>query len=191
MCGESLNAEPLHFLSCPILLRSMTLRHNKVLFNLAQIASILHIPTQIEPRVDYKDRRRTDGLFIFQEEPTAIDVSITHPCARSYVNAARVQLGAASQREKKKTLEYDKRHAEQGIKFLPFVMETLGGFGPRAVDFIKAMVKDAYLTGTSLVVPGNTESFIRKVSAVALQVGNALLCIEGRKRTRCGDHLRH
>ena len=130
-------------------------------------------------------------MFIFQEQPIAIDVSVTHPCARSYVNAAKTQLGAATQRERKKILEYSKRHADQGVKFLPFVMETLGGFGPRAIDFIKAMVKDAYLTGTSLVVPGNTESFIKKVSAVALQVGNALLCIEGRKRTRCGDHLLH
>ena len=162
-----------------------------MLLNPAQLAGILHIPTQIEPRVDHKDRKRTDGLFIFQEEPLAIDVSITHPHARSYVGAAKTQLGAAVLREKKNITEYGKRQADQGIRFLPFVMETMGGFGPQAENFIRAMARDAYLTGSNAVIQGNVENFIKKVTSVALQVGNALLCIEGRKRTRCRENFSH
>ena len=162
-----------------------------IMFNLAHLASSLRVPIQIEPRVDGQDRKRADGLFVFQEGPIAIDVSVTHPCARSYVAAASLLLGAAKKRERKKMLEYEKRHQEQGVRFLPFVLETLGGIGPSAESFIKAMADDARLTGSDALIRGNMESFIRKVMATSLQVGNTLLLMEGRRRIRQCERIPH
>ena len=99
-CGGQLALEPCHFMSCASLLKTMTLRHNKILFNIAQVAAMLHVPVKIEPRVDNKDARRADGLFIMQEKTIAIDVSVTHPWAKSYTTMALVPLGAASERIK-------------------------------------------------------------------------------------------
>ena len=87
-------------MSCPSLLKTMTLRQNKILFNIAQVAAMLHVPVKIEPRVDNKDTRRADGLLIMQEKTIAIDVSVTHPWAKSYTTIAMVPLGAASEMER-------------------------------------------------------------------------------------------
>ena len=94
---------------------------------------MLHVPVKIEPRVDNKDGRRADGLFIMQERTIAIDVSVTHPWAKSYTTMALVPLGAASERERIKNAEYAERYNRQDIHFLPVVMETAGGLGTSAV----------------------------------------------------------
>jgi len=165
----------------------MTMRHNKILYNLSQLACMMQIPAKIEPKVDGMDTKRADGLFFFQEKEVAIDVSVTHPLAKSYVAAASKVLGAATKREKEKNLDYAKRYENQGTFFLPFVMETLGGIGPAARKFIKNMAYDAGLTGGDAVVDGNTETFITKVVAVALQIGNAMVSMDGRKRCRTSN----
>jgi len=184
-CGKSTRTDPTHFMACtPNLLRAMTMRHNKILFNLSQLAGMMLIPAKIEPKVDYMDTKRADGLFFFQEKEVVIDVSVTHPLAKSYVAAASKVLGAAAKREREKNLEYAKRYEDQGTFFLPFVVETLGGIGPSARKFIKNMAYDAGLTGGDAVVDGNTETFITRVVAVALQVGNAMVSMDGRKKYR-------
>ena len=91
-CGRQLALEPCHFMSCASLLKTMTLRHNKILFNIAQVAAMLHVPVKIEPRVDNKDTRRADGLLIMQEKTIAINVSVTHPWAKSETTMAMVSL---------------------------------------------------------------------------------------------------
>ena len=93
-------------------------------------------------------------------------------------------LGAASERERIKNAEYAERYNRQDIHFLPVVMETAGGLGTSAQSFVKSLAQDAYLSGCESIIEGRVESFVRKVLAASLQVGNALLSMEGWRRSR-------
>jgi len=156
-----------------------------VLFSLAHVARLLNIPVQTEPRVDFEDRKRADGFFAFSREHAAIDVSVTHPMCKSYVSSAASRpLGAASTRERLKNMDYGERFRGQGVQFWPFVIETMGGIGKEASLFIKAMARDAFVTGASQLIPGNVESFIKKAVSAALQVGNALVFMEAKRRIK-------
>ena len=58
-------------------------------------------------------------------------------------------------------------------------METAGGLGASAQSFVKNLARDAYLSGSESIIEGRVEGFVRKVLATSLQVGNALLSMEG------------
>ena len=52
-------------------------------------------------------------------------------------------LHAATDREKRKTTKYKALATEEGSAFVPFVMETYGGFGPKAGRFLGELVRRA------------------------------------------------
>jgi hypothetical protein len=141
-CGKPVEGDPLHFLSCRKLLAVMTLRHNKVLGTLASIAKLIPMPHQIETKVDSEGKSRTDGLFMFHSNSVMIDVAITCPTGDTYMKAARTALGAATIREKQKIRKYESEVHKEGIEFVPFVVETTGGFGGRAKKGVKAMIEE-------------------------------------------------
>jgi hypothetical protein len=70
-----------------------------------------------------------------------VDLSVTHPCARTWIQrAAGAPLHAAAEREKKKRNKYNQACASQGLSFAPFVLETYGALGAEAQKIVKAAV---------------------------------------------------
>ena len=181
--------EPLHLLSCRQLFGMNTVRHNTILNTLARVATSLYTPVKIEPRVDNKDKARTDATFSLRAKPAMIYVTVVSPLAESHLSSAKVPLVAAEKREKEKERKYAERVRETGYLFYPFVIETTGGFGKRAEAFIKLLAEDVQCGGTQSMVQESVVGFLRKIVAFALCTGNGLLYEEGLRRAR--THFDH
>jgi hypothetical protein len=68
------------------------------------------------------------------------DVSITHPCAPTFVRkAAQEQRYAAKEREKIKCRAYDPLAEREKCRFVPWVMEAPGALGWKCYDLIEAL----------------------------------------------------
>jgi hypothetical protein len=106
-----------------------------------------------------------------------VDVSITHPTARSYVaSAAQGPLRRAAAVVVQKHLKYDAIAAAlQHTQFVAFVLESYGGWSSEALTFLKLLVKNA-----NLADPAYTSDDLywelRTTVSVALQRWNARAC---------------
>ena len=97
------------------------------------------IPTKIEPRVfnvpgdshcDIEASGAGPG-----DRDVMIDVSFTQPL--QYTN--KEPLYAAKERETEKDAKYLSLCHDEGLFFVPFVIETYGGIGPRATLWLKKL----------------------------------------------------
>ena len=118
------------------------------------LARAYGIPTTVEPRIIGVDGR-TDVLLCLGSRRLALDISITHPGAKSYVNAGQVAFGAANQRYAVKIKRYEQACKRQGIEFLPVIAESTGVLHPTAVKVLKLIINKAQpmqygLTDTTL-----------------------------------------
>ena len=91
---------------------------------------------------------RPDSIYTGIRGRFAIDVSVTHPCANSYVRAAaKTPLSAASRREQEKQnkaadwLQYQGGPA--AMRFYPFVLETHGAVSEQAERVLKVIAQQA------------------------------------------------
>ena len=188
-CGVRFDHEPQHLLACRRLLDMNTVRHNQIRDALMKAASSLNTAVRREPLVDYKDGARADAAFYFRMQMAMIDVAVVHPLGNSYLAMASKPLGAAKKKEKDKERRYGDRVRHVRSLFYPFVMETTGGMGPRASEFIEKLVEDVRCGGAQSLVQGSVASHIRKISVFALCRGNGLVCEEGIRRSRASyDH---
>jgi hypothetical protein len=172
--------------------RAWTVRHNGILRTLERLASAAGYVVQHEPGfaapVAVGGRQaaaiagadivaaglRPDCLLIGAHKTVAIDVSVACPTAASYVKAAaRTALATASVREATKLAKYDALCAEHGWRMVPFVMESYGAFGRRALDFLGTMLAYA----TEQYQPFELKR-ARQELAVALQRGNAMVALQ-------------
>jgi hypothetical protein len=123
---------------------------------------------------------RPDIQVHFPGGPVLVDGSITHPSAKSYVNmASTTPLSAAAKREHYKHLKYDLLAADEKSTFIPFVLETFGGFGKEASRFIKKL---GSMFHELLLSPGPRRLFSSKIYnaiSVCLQRGNSLIQLVG------------
>lgn len=181
--------QPLHLLSCRKLLSMNTVRHNTILNTLARVATSLFTSVKTEPRVDHKDKSRTDAIFYLRAQPAMIDVTVVSPLADAHLASALIPLGAAEKREKEKVRKYAERAREAGWLFYPFVIETTGGLGKRAEAFLKLLAEDVQSGGTQSMVQESVVGFLRKVVAFAHCTGNGLLYEEGLRMAR--THFDH
>ena len=87
--------------------------------------------------VDDDSREVVDIQAIIGAKNVSIDVRVTHPTAPSYVQAARMTLGVAKMSEASKIRKHRAAAEKVGAIFIPFVMETFGGFSNDASSIIK------------------------------------------------------
>ena len=92
------------------------------------------------------------------------------------VQAAR-PLATAKKREKAKIRQYSDMSRQQNATFVPFVLETFGGFGSRAVSFLKVVADFAHehleLDRDEVIVD------LKSSLAVAVQNGNSNIISRG------------
>ncbi len=120
-------------------------------------------------------RRRPDLDVTLGAARFLVDVTVRHPCAKSRVDVgSRARLAVAEQAEKSKTTYHadSTRTARPKATFVPFVLETYGGIGKQACEFIKEVLKLAgdlaYVWAPKELVYGLPQAL-----AVTLQRGNA------------------
>ena len=97
-----------------------------------------------------EDLKRPDIVFHLPSKVLATDISVTHPSAKSYVKVAARPLGAAAARERDKVREYGEKARQEGMAFLPFVMETYGAFGKHALEILSDLDDDISYNGSRL-----------------------------------------
>jgi hypothetical protein len=201
-CGE-LAVTTDHAHVCSLNKRAWTVRHNGIVRTLERLATDAGYIVQHELGFAAPAARdgaaalagadnaaagelRPDCLLIGAHKTVAIDVSVICPTAASYVRpAARTALAAAHVREAMKLAKYDALCAAHGWRMVPFVMESYGAFGRRALDFLGTML--AYATEQN-------QPFVlkraRQELAVALQRGNAWVALQACVSARVGGRAR-
>ena len=96
---------------------------------------------------------------------------------------AKEYLAAAKNREARKHQKYDSQSSSNGAKFIPFVLETYGGFGKEALAFIKKLSK-FYTELSPTPVHESFSLLVSKSISVALQKGNALVQLAASQAAR-------
>ena len=139
-CKFLLASDPNHFLSCKLFRRTtVTTRHDTMVQLLCNFTRSAGCAVFIEPKgLDGVGGKRPDALIHFPSRCVHLDGSITHPAATTYAPmASKTPLVAAKNREGMKHSKYDLIAANEKSSFVPFVMETFGGFGGEALNFLK------------------------------------------------------
>jgi hypothetical protein len=178
-CGFPLAQDPWHFLSCARLASTMLdLRHNHVCQILAIWCRRVNACVTLEPTsLDNRNQNRPDLHVIMGHRLFLVDVSIVHPTATSNVVQAARSLSAAKKREKVKLRQYSEMARQQSATFVPFVIESFGGFGPRAVEFMKEVADFAHqhmdFDRDEVIVD------LKTTIAVAVQNGNSAIIARG------------
>ena len=107
-----------------------------------------------------------------------LDITIVHPTAPSNLNHSQKLLGQAEVSEKLKINKYDEISQEQHCIFIPFVIETYGGLGKKAQDFLNELsifaIDHALIKSRFDIVNG-----LRYAIACSVQRGNALIASAG------------
>ena len=181
-----------HFHSCNELRSSGRIqRHTMVVTALRSVAERAHCDVKVEPR-EPRDRHRNSpnirpDLFITTSSGSLyVDVSIIHPAAQSYADAAATtKLHAARRRETEKVTKFAEFALAHRAAFAPFVMESFGAFGPAAITLISRLAGEAELHGSDRA---QFKSHAFACLSVALQKGNARLAASGLAAAGHAEH---
>jgi hypothetical protein len=168
--------DPFHVLHCSVGNEYSTSRHNQVNQALAKVCNELGAATVIEPlSIIFQDDRHPDLAIDTGCLGQLIDVSIRCPLSASYTRIAQHSLGVAKAAEVQKRAKYEEVINRQGSRFVPFIIESLGGWGPAAVKLALHMATHAADT-THLDRADALGLFVHTI-ATAVQRGNARLII--------------
>jgi hypothetical protein len=185
-CNIPLASDPNHFLSCKLLRRTIvTTRHDDLHHLLCNFTRQAGCAVFIEPRSLDGTGKRPDAQVYFPSHSELVDTSITHPCAPSYfTHAATEQLWAAKTRQQAKHNKYDVLAAEEKSPFSAFVMETFGGIGSEAVNFLKKISRCHSEQFSTPTPKAAFKSLVVRALSICLQRGNALVQLQGCRQAR-------
>ncbi len=168
--------DPLHALSCRLTRgRQITMRHNGVVKALAHAIERCGMVPIVEPAgCDWQTDRRPDiEVFGFKGQHAFIDVGIVHPPSRSYrTNAGSRPLAVVRQYEKRKVDKYRQMAIDNDAIFIPFILETTGGYGEVAVNTVRDVVTHAQMAETILMAKDIHDEMMDRI-AIVMQQGNA------------------
>ena len=171
-CGESLELDPWHILSHKGGGEAGR-RHDEIVDRLVDAIQRAGGQAWSEPRQDFwQDRRRTDIYAVLGPKSYHIDVRVTHPTSLSYVETAcQGPLRAAEAAAQEKRRRYAAMAHADGAEFVPFIVETFGGFGKDARTFIADLAKFAATT-SQVWSAAETRFLVRAEVQRALFEGN-------------------
>ena len=171
-CGHDLQNDPWHVLSHKGGGEAGR-RHDEIVDRLVDAIHRAGGQAWAEPRQDFwQDRRRTDIFAVMGPKSYHIDVRVTHPTAVSYVTlACQGSLLAAEEAAQEKKRRYAAMAHAEGASFVPFIVETFGGFGKDARAFIAELAKYATV-GSRLWSAAETRFMVRAEVQRALFEGN-------------------
>jgi Reverse transcriptase (RNA-dependent DNA polymerase) len=183
-----------HALSCVALSGAdITLRHNAVVSFLAQFSNLMSCPCRMEPLGCSADtNERPDIRMDLMNDTLLVDVTITHPTAKSHRNAVAARrsadcIGDASEARKNK--QYAQDAGRQHKSFLPFVLYTYGGFHRSALAVIAAMTSSLEPARCLLSRAAWRHQLMQSI-AIAVQRGNAAIMVAASRQGRAAAHDR-
>ncbi len=126
---------------------SLVKRHNYIRNFLFRKCKQAGYVCELEKKhIDSVDGKKPADIWVqhlFNNKPTAVDVSITSPTQVVVVEQIKKEIFAAANlviRQKKK--KYGSVLEKGEIEFLPFVLEAYGGISNEAMKFIKRLASD-------------------------------------------------
>ena len=91
------------------------------------------------------DQLRPDLLTTLAPDQYMIDVCVTNPLCKTHLpRAANKMLGATIHAANNKIEKYRKMAQDRRMYFMPFAVETTGGWGSQAAEFINT-IADCWL----------------------------------------------
>jgi hypothetical protein len=159
--------------------REITIRHNQVVATIERFAKLAGATVVMEPQHLFSESsKRPDLQIIMNHKNYLLDVTIVHPTAPSNLTHSQKILGQAEAAEKLKLNKYEEISLEQHCIFIPFVIETYGGLGRKAQDFLNELsifaIDHAMIRSRFDIVNG-----LRYAIACSVQRGNALIASAG------------
>ena len=123
-------------------------------------------------QIHHTDDEHTDIRVALGAKLFYIDVTVVHPTAASYLHeAAGASLKIAKKAERSKSRQYKDKAKRERATFVPFVMETFGGFGKCARDFVNLLATFAR-SGSALWTPADVRRTAQRAVLDALMLGN-------------------
>ena len=137
LCGNLVEDFPHHALTCSYLEMKTGRddRHAELRDALISALSVWGIPVEKEPKIRRTDNIRGDLELPHPAGPIVVDTSVIHPAAVWDQQNLR-PTAATGVRERIKCKGYEEACHEQHKSFVPFVMQTFGGFGSKALQFL-------------------------------------------------------
>jgi hypothetical protein len=164
--------------------REITTRHHLIVNSIARYSRLAGAVVIVEPQNLFDTSMRRPDLQITLNYITyLIDVTVINPIAPSVMKDVKNPLAAAKKAEKRKEakyrrdmVHYDESGNRRDVKFVPFVLETFGGMGVQAQQFLSALSAHSrnHLSAWSHldVVEG-----MKKATATAVQRGNGMILL--------------
>ena len=107
-----------------------------------------------------------------------LDVSICHPLAPNYIGSSgQFPLGVAKGTETRKCRKYEAEANRAGFAFVPFILETTGGWGPRAITLVHQLAK--FAKDHHAMPKHEALNLLAQGISTAVQFGNAQLILGG------------
>jgi hypothetical protein len=187
-CGAEVSSDS-HYLQCTALVpTAATARHNDILRVIEIHSGRFKVEATVSRKeISLSDCRDDDNdhelipdaefSFPHPHGTVLIDVSVTHPAAPSHVHLS----SPAASRETDKNRKYRAAAAQQRARFIPFVMETHGAYGPSADRLLSIIAEqEDHLGFRPAIFEEMLPTTHVKVSlSTALQRGNAAMIAMG------------
>jgi hypothetical protein len=159
--------------------REITIRHHQVVATIERYAKLAGAVVVVEPKhVFSESSKRPDLQIIMNHKSYLLDATIVHPTAPSNLQHSQKLLGQAEAAEKLKMNKYEELSQDQHCIFVPFVIETYGGLGKKAQEFLNELsifaIDHAVIRSRFDIVNG-----LRYAIACSVQRGNALIASAG------------
>jgi hypothetical protein len=183
-CGKKniIRLDPYHYLSCNLRKRrEMTLGHNMLVQVLYRYTNYTGGVAVKEPKdLHDSDGRVPDLQSIVNNQHILTDVQITHSLCPTHVQkSAQQSMSAARVAENVKTKKYTGTAALHDAKFIPFIMESMGGMSESAKKIYELLVL-ASRDNRTLWPHQIVARELRGAIAIAVQKRNAMTMIAGR-----------
>ena len=151
-CRKEIDPNGYHFFTCSYWISHLTKRHDALLRQVVILANTAGVKVQSQnitsfQQLNENDLRRTD-LLIYgmgrNGNNLYTDISISHPCARSYVSQACNTPGHTLQMiNNKKNHKYSGACANIGASFLPLAFEVFGKTSDEVLKLVHDLVEKA------------------------------------------------
>ena len=122
-------------------------RHNRIRNYLYRKMKEAGYACELEKKkLDSKDGKRPADIYVhslINNKPTAIDVSVTSSVQKKIVRMKTKNIYEAADRQVQTKLnKYEDMVLRNTIKFIPFVIETFGGFCEQARNLLRRLAHD-------------------------------------------------
>ena len=186
-CKETMDSYGYHALTC----RKggcLSVRHNalrEAFLRFCKVSGITGVEREAQGLIQGSSDRPADALLpgddsslyvknFLSSSPTCLDFAVINSQQPKYIHKAGVTKGAATAEYEKKIKlpRYGKACADNGLTFVPMVVDSFGSWGPSSKKVFTYVCKAAALN--RLANPDIAESYLHQSLSVTLQRYNAL-----------------